>query len=251
MDAFDCFDLECARIRELDRQEFAWNSEAMLAQYMRRNAFGLDLDTKLHRITKSEWLEQDLASNRLTLPRASPAIMDDWLENPLADVVGRDAETGAKIHYGSTVQSFHALCWTSRKESTEADWANFSRGKPATRISTSVRKLLERIMLNSDSNYMHRVWLAEVDYRKPHDIRAMKKPQEVIDRLEPTGALLAYSAATVQWKYRSEDEIRLLYDVGLAPLPVGVSLDPDRRLVRVPFDWSGFIEKREDRTKTS
>lgn len=100
---------------------------------------------------------------------------------------------------------------------------------------------------------MHRTWLIEVEYLKASRIVSMQTVEGVIERLESTGASLALSAATVKAHHIGEDEVRLLYDSSPHPLPPGVVVEGDgpARVIRIPFDWDGFIEHREDRPATS
>ncbi|MGM9489547.1 hypothetical protein [Ideonella sp. YS5] len=58
-------------------------------------------------------------------------------------------------------------------------------------------------------------------------------------RLESTGSLLALSAATIQTSYSDEDEVRFLFDNGISPQ---VSTRLSRDLIRLPFNWNGFVD---------
>lgn len=80
----------------------------------------------------------------------------DPLENCLANVKAVDTVTGGELLLGSLVQRYYALCWTERPTATKTDWKNFSHRKPAIRISTTVGKLLDRLMRFEDPIYMHR-----------------------------------------------------------------------------------------------
>lgn len=234
------------KVRDLDSQGHSLWSEPMLTQYKERNSFGIDPQARIHRIFQREYLEADIASGMLTLPSASAAFWKDPLENPLANVSGIDAVAGGRIDYGAVVRSYHALCWTRRSRPRAVDWDSFSHGQAVTRISTTAKKLLDRTMSLADQSYMHRVWLVDVDYVRQDRIRGMQNPQEVLDRLESTGASLVLSAATVNAKYIDEDEVRLLYDAHLQPLPADAAFDASSGVVRIPFDWDGFVEDRED-----
>jgi hypothetical protein len=63
----------------------------------------------------------DLKNDCLTLPRADANVWSSQLENPLASVKQIDQVTGQTVHLGSAVQSFFALCWTSREYPTQDD----------------------------------------------------------------------------------------------------------------------------------
>jgi hypothetical protein len=211
-------------------------------QYQRRNSFGLDPDTKIYRIFQDDFYRQDFNAGRLTLPSARASVWNDPLENPLASVTEIDSVRGLTIHVGSVVSSFYALCWTRRDSAVEEDWDSFSHGKPAVRIGTTVGKLLDRVMQVNDPCYMHRSWMIDVDYKAPSLIIQMKKPTEVFDRMESTGAMLALSAAIVRTGFSDEEEVRFLFDNGVHPQcdTVVTSANPD--LVRLPFDWRGFVD---------
>jgi len=218
----------------------------MIEAYIKRNMFGLDPEKKIHRIFRSSHLKADKGNKVITLPLASGEIWNDPLENPLSSITGVDEATNAPIDYGSLVRRFHALCWTHREKATSSDWHSFSHDEPATRITTSARKLLSRLFDTCDSGYMNRTWLVQVEYSVGEKIKELQNVHEVQKRIESTGAQLALSVATVRSDYEHEDEVRLLYDTSICPLPPEVALDESKRLVRIPFDWDDFIENQED-----
>ncbi len=242
MNKIEKFESEQEKIRKLDFAGKCSDSIEMFKQYQRRNSFGLDPSKKIHRIFQKEFYESDIADGYLTLPLASATVWEDPLENPLADVQGIDSVTGGNIHFGSLVSSFYALCWTDRATHQKSDWDSFSHGKKAVRISTTVGKLMDRIMKPSDQCYMHRSWLVNVEYNDPSFIQAMKTPNEVCNRMESSGSLLAASAAVVRTQFSNEDEVRLLFDSSInPPLPDLIYLT-NRQLLRIPFDWIDFVD---------
>ncbi|TLS78360.1 hypothetical protein FE236_00995 [Mariprofundus erugo] len=247
MNKLEFFECEQETIRKLDFQGHALDSPEIWLQFQRRNSFGLAPETKIHRIFQKEFFEFDQANNYLTFPLAAATIWNDPLENPLSEIRDIDSLTGVPIHLGSLVDSFFALCWSNRSTPTESDWASFSHEKDAVRISTTVGKLMSRLMRSEDPDYMHRFWLIEVEYRDPDLIRAMQNPKEVYGRMEPNGALLAVSVALVRSDYSGEDEVRLLFDGKISPLPNGTIVLPGGNLVRIPFDWTDIIENIEFR----
>lgn len=155
-------------VRALDFRGYAIDSPEMYRQYQSRNSFGLGPDHRIHRIFQKNYLEDDIANQRLTLPRANATIWKDPLENPLADVEDIDVVTGRPICLGSLVRSFFALCWTQREFAKPEDWASFSHGAEAVRISTTVGKLMDRVMSITDPEYMFRGWIVGVEYKEPH-----------------------------------------------------------------------------------
>lgn len=229
-------------IRSLGFRGYSPQSEEMYRQFQLRNTFGLAMEMPIHRIFQKDFLEKDISEGFLTLPRASAAIWNDPLENPLSIVREPDVVTGSDIHLGALVSSFHALCWTHRAEPTKSDWANFSHRKEPVRISTTVGKLMDRVMRIDDPGYMHRAWLIGVDYIDISAIQAMQTTAEVYRRMESQGALLALSAAIVRTDYSNEDEVRLLINAGI--LPPDPLIDVGSELIRIPFKWQGFIDKR-------
>lgn len=244
MSKIEAFEEAQSSVRRLDSQGCPSGSEPMLRQYMLRNSFGLDPKKKIHRIFQKDFLDKDISCGYLSLPRASASIWNDPLENPLSDVQDVDLVTGSNIHLGALMNSFYALCWTDRAAPLASDWSNFSHGNKAVRISTTVGKLMDRMMLPTDPCYMHRTWLIDVDYKHLAFIKAMKCPQEVYRRMESQGALLALSAAVVRSQFSSEDEVRLLFDASIKPLLHGLILSATPNLARIPFKWDGFIDSQ-------
>lgn len=244
MKKFEEFEKAQDKIRQLDFHGKDLSSPEALAQYKLRNSFGLDPASKIHRIFQKDYYDQDVLEGFLTLPLASSTIWDDPLENPLEDVTGIDTVTGGQIDYGSLVRSFYALCWTNRSNHNPTDWTSFSHGKKAIRITTTVGKLLDRLMTTSDRLYMHRTWLIEVEYKNPDLIRAMKNPVVVINHMESSGSMLAASAAVVRTQFSCENEVRLLFDASMKPELNGVLYGGDKKLLRIPFDWNGFVDEK-------
>ncbi|EON88691.1 hypothetical protein [Plesiomonas shigelloides] len=242
MNKFEEFEKAQSKIRVLDFQGKDLTTPEALEQYKLRNSFGLDPATKIHRIFQKHYYDKDVAEGYLTLPVASSTIWNDPLENPLEDVTGIDAVTGRQIDYGSLVRSFYALCWTDRSSHNPADWGNFSHGQKAIRVTTTVGKLLDRLMKNSDRLYMHRTWITNVEYKDPVLIQAMKNPAVVINHMESSGSMLAASAAVVRTAFSCENEVRLLFDASIKPDLPGVLYLSNNQYLRIPFDWSGFVE---------
>jgi len=244
MNRFDAFLSDQAEIGRLDFRGLSSSDAEMHRQYQRRNSFGLDPARKIHRIFQKAFYEKDVADGYLTLPRASASVWGDLLENPLENVTEIDPVTGDTVNLGSLVNGFYGLCWTARDSATDRDWDYFSHEVPAIRITTSVGRLLGRMMRLEDPWYMNRSWIIQVDYKDSPFIKMMQNPGEVHRRIESTGALLALSTAIVDSNYDDEDEVRVLFDNSITsacPGVVSISGDPD--LVRVPFDWSGIVEK--------
>jgi len=244
MGKIEAFERAQQGVRELDFQGFATHSSEMYRQYQRRNSFGLDRDQKIHRIFQKRFLDHDIANGCLTLPKANANIWKDPLENPIAAVQDIDVFTGQTINLGGLANSFYALCWTHRDAPRPQDWANFSHGVEAVQISTTVGKLLDRLMSLQDAHYMYRAWVIDVEYRDPALIQAMQHPGEVYGRMESQGALLALSAAVVRTQFSSEKEVRLLFDASFSPPPGSMVTLDKGKFVQVPFEWSGFIEDR-------
>lgn len=241
------FNIAQEAIRSLDLRGKNSRDVDMYRQYQRRNSFGLPPGKKLHRIFQKNFYERDVADGLLTLPRASASEWHSPLENPLATIVDKDVVTGEEIRLGpSLLGNAFALCWTSREKAANSDWASFSHGKAAVRVTGSVGSLLDRIMCTDDPSYMHRCWLIEVDYRDPNLIRSMQNPDELYARMESTGAMLALSIAIIDTGYGDEEEVRLVVDNAIVP-PFGELIrHGSREFLRLPFDWSGFVEATED-----
>lgn len=238
-DRIASFEAAQDEIRRLDSSNLGWGDAAMYQQYQRRNSFGLDPSTKIYRIFQERYYQDDVQNRCLTLPRADANVWSSTLENPLSAVTQIDDVTGQPIDLGSVVRHFHALCWTSRSQVTREDWENFSHGKPTVRVETTIGKLLDRVMNHSDSAYMHRSWMIDADYQSHGVIRSMQTEDELLARLDSTGARLAMTVATVETGYSDEEEIRFLFDHGISPV-IAHSVAPN--LIHLPFDWDGFAD---------
>jgi hypothetical protein len=244
---FEEFEKAQNKIRQLDFQGKDLSSPKVLEQYKLRNSFGLDPAAKIHRIFQKDYYDKDVLEGYLTLPVASSTIWNDPLENPLEGVAGIDSVTGGIIDYGSLVRSFYALCWTDRTEHKITDWGSFSHGKKAIRITSTVGKLLDRLMTTNDRLYMHRTWLVDVEYQEPALIREMKTPAIVMNHMESSGSMLAASAAVVRTEFSCENEVRLLFDSSINPELTGILYCNNKQYLRIPFDWNGFVDGAVER----
>lgn len=244
MSKIEAFEQEQDGVRKLDFQGNTISSEQMYRQYQRRNTFGLNPDKEIHRIFQKDFLDKDISDGCLTLPKASASIWHDPLENALAEVQDVDLVTGSNIHLGALVSSFYAICWTNRSTPQPSDWSSFSHGNKSVRVTTTVGKLMDRMMCAADSCYMHRTWLIEVDYKDSVLIQAMQHPQEVYERMDSQGALLALSAAVVRSQFSTENEVRLLFDASIQPSLPGLVVSTSPCLARIPFKWDGFIDNQ-------
>lgn len=242
-DRLHCFGRAQAEVNRLDFAGKGASHIDVYRQYQRRNSFNLDPDMKIYRIFQQHYYQKDVADGCLTLPRATATVWNDPLENPLESITMTDPQTGMPIHLGSTVSNFYALCWTRRALPTAEDWASFSHGVPVIRIGTTIGKLLDRVMPIGDPAYMHRSWLVDVDYMDPNLIQQMKTPDKVLHRMESTGSMLALSAAVVRTSFSDENEVRFLFDNGIHPAWNAVTTSSSPDLVRLPFDWSGFVDE--------
>lgn len=238
------FEAAQSEVVRLDHQGVCVADDQMYRAYQWRNSFGVPLDRKIYRIFQKQHYDNDRRAGVLTLPRASATVWADSLENPLAHVSAPDPVTGQTIDFGNLTRNYFALCWTHRAKPTKQDWASFSHGGQAVRVTATAGELLSRFMIKTDSAYMHRTWLIEVAYRSACSIKKMKTLEEVSQRMESTGSLLALSAAIVRSAYSSEDEVRLLFDNGVLPVRTDVDASSEN-LLRIPFDWNGFVESVE------
>lgn len=245
MNKLEAFESAQNAIRSLDFQGHSLRDDAIYRHFQTRNSFGLDPNTPIHRIFQREFFKKDISEGYLTLPEARASVWNDPLENPLAAVYDLDIVTGSGIHLGSLVSSFHALCWTHRMQPRSSDWSSFSHGKESIRITTTAGKLMDRLMSVSDPQYMFQAWLITVDYEDPTTIQAMQNPAEVYSRMDGQGGLLALSAAVVRTKNTDEDEVRLLFDSSFAPASAIRTVVDGRVVLRVPFNWDGFIDHTE------
>lgn len=245
MDKLQAFEAALSEIRSLDFRGYSIGHQEIYDQFQIRNSFGLDRNQPIHRIFQREFFKRDISEGYLTLPEAKASIWNDPLENPLSDVCDVDMVTGSRLHVGALVSSFHGLCWTHRAQATSSDWSSFSHGKESIRISTTVGKLMDRLMPISDPTYMYKAWLIAVDYADPISIEALKNPAEVYRRMDGQGGLLALSAAVVRTKHTNEDEVRLLFDASFASESCIPLVSNGTKLLRVPFDWTGVIDHTE------
>lgn len=233
------------QIRSLDLKSPPTSLREMYLNYQCRNSFGLSPETKIHRITPKKWYQEDLSGGFLTLPRADKDTWQKPLENPLSNIIDTTSEPNRLIDYGALTSSFYAQCWTSRGNARTTDWEGFSHGQEAVRVSTTIGKLLDRVMQIQDPHYMHRSWISQVDYELTKTIKGIQNKDEVIERMESSGALFALSVAIVEQKHDDENEIRFLYDMSIEPHVEGVQFVDDRNLVRFPFNWEGFVDHIE------
>lgn len=217
--------------------------EILAPLYVRANAFNVDLDAPISRICRLDHLIEDLERGTLTHIRASASIWNDPLENPLFDVGYPDPISGGSIDLNPIVGSFYALCWTKETTENMQAWNAFAKTPNYVRLTTTPRKLLERLMRREDEYYMFHHYIGGVSYRSPTDIETWRDSTDYPDHLDSLGHGIITSLTVIREGFQSEQEVRLLY----SHMPdssdwVKNNVPADESLAKIPFDWGGLVD---------
>lgn len=211
--------------------------------YIGFRTIGLAIDEPVHRVFQLEHAVDDISAGVLTHVRLLPATWGDAQENPLLQKTFTDDFTGQPVSMASLVDDFYALCWTTNQHESREEWQSFSHNKPAVRLSSTPRLLLERLMHEADPFFMLRHTVGRVTYESSVEIAEWIANADWIELLDSQGQNLATSAMILQDCFESEDEVRLLYS-----LLKNDSSDWVRNYVHVtdrfcllPFAWKGAI----------
>jgi hypothetical protein len=217
--------------------------EELKPLYMEQNVFDIGLDDSIFRIFQLHYLQNDIAAGTLTLVPAHPDQWEDPLENPLLKASYLDVETGRKITFGGALD-FHALSWTKTKEESDAAWSKFSHGKPAVRIGSTPRLLLERLMDIEDQWFVLRYHMGLVRYESKEAIEKWIAQPDFSVHLDSLGQDLALSLMLLRTCYEDEEEVRLLFSKlnHSASEWASAKIKMSGRLAVVPFLWSGAIQ---------
>ncbi len=223
----------------LDRVPF----EVLQPMYVRANAFDVELDTPISRICRLDYLLDDVANGALTYVRALASIWKDPLENPLLSMLYVDPVTGGPIDLVRLVGDSYALCWTKESTETELAWLTFAKTQEYVRISTTPRKLLNRLMREEDNTYMFHHHIGEVRYRSVADIEHWRCTSSYESHLDTFGQGLIASLTILRETFKVEQEVRLLYShMPEAGGWIESNVVADESLAKVPFDWAGVVD---------
>ena len=132
--------------------------------YLEQNTFDAGLDDPIFRIFQLKYLQADISEKILTQLRARPYTWNDDYENPLLKASYKDIQTGGTITLKGIAGDFYALSWTKTTSETRAAWSKFSYEKPAIRVETTPRLLLDRLMSIDDRWFMLRHFIGLVNY---------------------------------------------------------------------------------------
>lgn len=178
--------------------------------YLEQNTFDIGLDDPIYRIFQLEYLEADISGKILTQVRARPDSWGDEYENPLLRAAFPDPVTGGTITLKSIVGDFYALSWTKSASERRTAWSEFSHGRPAVRVETTPRLLLDRLMHVEDPWFMLRHFVGQIRYEDKAAIEAWISGLDYSVHLDSLGQNLARSLMLLSSDLKSEAEVRLL-----------------------------------------
>ncbi len=210
--------------------------------YIEQNVFDVGLDEPIFRIFQLDYLKMDIERSVLTFVKAHPDVWGDPLENPLLKASYPDAETSGTINLHG-VLDFYGLSWTKVTIETAEFWDEFSHGKPAIRIETTPRALLERLMYVEDDWFMLRYYMGLVMYEEEEQIKEWIAQPDFTIHLDSLGQSLACSLMRLRSCFKQEQEVRLLFSKLENPSCdwARQNIKISENLAIVPFLWNGVI----------
>jgi hypothetical protein len=232
-------------IEQVLQAQCAGESLAMMKPlYIKQNTFDIGLDDPIYRIFQLEYLEADISGKILTQVRARPDSWCDDLENPLLKAAYTDSVTGRTFNLKGIVEDFYALSWTKSANETRDAWSEFSHGRPAVRVETTPRLLLNRLMQVEDEWFMLRHFVGLVKYEHKAEIEAFISGCDYSVHLDSLGQNLAQSLMLLRSDLKSEAEVRLLFTL-IRNSPntwFTENVKHSDETCKIPFEWCGAIK---------
>ena len=211
--------------------------------YLEQNTFDIGLDDPIYRIFQLEYLEADISGKILTQVRAHPDSWGDDYENPLLQATYTDPVTGGAFTLKEIVGDFYALSWTKSANERADDWTKFSHGRPAIRVETTPRLLLDRLMHVEDEWFMLRHFVGLIRYEDNAAIDAWISDPDYSVHLDSLGQNLAQSLMLLDSNLKSEAEVRLLFTlIRNSPTKwLTENVNWSDKICKIPFEWCGAI----------
>jgi hypothetical protein len=234
--------------REIQRANFQGKlKEEIKPIYIRRNAFGVSVDSDVYRIFQAHHFLEDIRKSEISLVNIHPLVFGDPYENPLLDKPFRDG-SGELLTLNGIVENYYGLSWTEEETDEEWRWKSFTHGKHGVRVKVSLLKLLNEINNVEDNFFMLHYFVGKVIYHDASEIDDWVTNSHYIDFLDSLGQISALSLTKLRDDFEDEKEIRILYsympnDNDFVKNRVKLSKIALNIVCKHPFNWNGIVEE--------
>lgn len=167
-----------------------------------------DIDKPIFRFLTVERLFEIFKTHQNVL--VSPKLWEDPFENHImTSFINQKTEDEKDICIGFR-DNFYGQCWTQTRES-DAMWRIYSPAKNGARITTTPRKLLQSLFIdtgNQIKNYS--CFLGKVNYYSTQKLKEHLDQNAVYWLIEPSGKGMIQSLLFKRKPFKHENEVRLL-----------------------------------------
>ena len=232
-------------IERVRQAQFAGMRDAEIKPlYLEQNTFDIGIDEPIYRIFQLKHLKADISRKTLTHIRVRPESWGSQYENPLLSATFKDLQTGGNITLKNLLGDYYALSWTKSANESRGAWSKFSHSKPAVRVESTPRLLLDHLMCVQDQWFMLRHFVGLVLYEDKTTIDAWISDPDYSKHLDSLGHTLAQSLMLLPRDFKSEEEVRLLFTL-LRNSPtkwLKNNVKCKDTTCQIPFEWCGAIK---------
>lgn len=170
-----------------------------------------DIDRPIFRFLTNERLFQIFKTNHNVL--VSPKLWEDPFEiHIMNSFIKQKTENEKEVCIGFR-DNFFGQCWTQTRES-DAMWRIYSPDKNGARISTTPRKLLQSLFIDTGNQINdYSCFLGKVNYFTTEKLREHLDKNAIHWLNEPTGQGLIQSLLFKRKPFKHENEVRLIINV--------------------------------------
>lgn len=234
--------------KEIQRADFQVKSkEEIKPLYIRRNAFGVSVDSDVYRIFQSKYFLEDIKNSEISLVNIHPLVFGDPYENPLLNKPFRE-EGGELITLNGIVENYFGLSWTEEENDEEWRWSEFTHGSYGVRVKVSLSQLLNEINNVKDNFFMLHYFVGKVAYHDASEIDDWVNNSHYTQFIDSLGQLSALSLTKLRDDFEDEKEIRLLYsympnDNDFVKNMVTICGTAPNEICKHPFKWNGVVKE--------
>lgn len=174
-----------------------------------------DIDKPIFRFLTVERLFEIFRTHQNVL--VSPKIWEDPFENHImSSFINQKTEDERDICIGFR-DNFYGQCWTQTRES-DAMWRIYSPNKNGARITTTPRKLLKSLFIDTGNQINDfSCFLGKIQYYSTTKLCEHLDKNAIHWLIEPTGKGMMQSLLFKRIPFKHENEVRLLINTKFKP----------------------------------
>ncbi|SHO73264.1 DUF2971 domain-containing protein [Flavobacterium cucumis] len=183
-----------------------------------------DIDKPIFRFLTVERLFEIFRTHQNVL--VSPKLWEDPFENHImSSFINQKTEDERDICIGFR-DNFYGQCWTQTRES-DAMWRIYSPNKNGARITTTPRKLLKSLFIDTGNQINDfSCFLGKVQYYSTTKLCQHLDKNAIHWLIEPTGKGMIQSLLFKRLPFKHENEVRLIINTKFKPQRAKINIYP-------------------------